>query len=293
MGKARTRRREQARLTKEKTMSIKPLLRIGKNVGFWVVGLFAHMVGNASFLFVLSGIAAVLWMVGVITLSVFLTIIASCVITFFVASKAPHIKRLPKLWQSIVRLALAGLIVWGGIWFYVWAMKQYHQRIAQKQTLEEKSKNPIFGGYLKDALVTGSENWYRLIIVTGEIKNSSGPSSSITDWRMFLRFPDGTNIEGEDVPISDSDKLMHFKGSANDNFSLKKEKYLPDRGIESLKEGDAIQGWFCKKFKDDDIGNAQDKKAVVIVTFSDAWDNIHSYQINMPRKNDTNFPKSF
>jgi len=276
MGKARKERRGKVGLAKEKTVSAMWEAII------WVVFAASISFGGINMSHTPPDYAAARICFSIAALILFLRL------GWWI--KCKYSLKDKRFWVSILADFIIVMVMW--LCCFHWVSNSEH-RFQTIHASKKESKTPTFGGYLKDALVTGSENGYRLIIVTGEIKNSSGPSSSITDWKMFLRFPDGTNIEGEDVLISDRDKLLHFKGRVDNNFLLKREKYLPDRGIDSLKEGDAIDGWFCKKFTDDDISNAQEKKAVVIVTFSDAWDKIHSYQINMPGKNDTNFPKSF
>jgi hypothetical protein len=217
----------------------KAIFRTGKAITFWATGLFIHTVGQSSFLFVLSGIAAVLWMVGVISLSVFCTIAASCVVTFFIVSRSPYVKNLPGLWRLLVRLIIAGLLVWGGMWFSDWAIEQYHQNRREAKQPESKQEPTPKTEQPKQPMVSNvaPEVQVKLIFKDSPLftpKRKQQITAEIDAFRKYL-IGLGFDVPKETPPIGTySGKGFQggYSGSLGNNLPFNADIYIGDEAID-------------------------------------------------------------
>lgn len=174
---------------------------------------------------------------------------------------------IPKLWYALFVIFLVIIIAS----FLAW--KDEHRQVNAKDqvltALQKRLKSPEFRGQI-DNIITGKLNGQPLVVLEGTIWNSTGPSSSLINWKMTIEFPDGKRIEGE-VPFG-TGKHMDVAiptGGAELFAALQYAKFWPEGASQPIVEGAVLNGWFWSTFSKLDLNEAYGKKAKVIVQFED------------------------
>lgn len=145
------------------------------------------------------------------------------------------------------------------------AWREEHQAVVM---LKDRLKAPEFSSNI-NSIHTGISNNYPTILIALMISNPHGPPSALHSWGMYLKFSDGTIVNGEIPPFSRKDTTVPTS-MGRMVLTLPANSYFPLASTQPIPAGGLIEGWFWAVFPQSTLDDIYRRKPQVIIQFVDA-----------------------